>query len=80
MNGWRDGEMAGWAGRRAGGRVSGRTDGRTEISAIDVLYDFFFLNVNKCEFNDEALEMLLHLDFLQIFFGLTIKPNYIELD
>ena len=72
MERWRDGRV----GRQAGGR----TDGRTEISAIDVLYDFFFLNVNKCEFNDEALEMLLHLDFLQIFFGLTIKPNYIELD
>ena len=39
------------------------------------LYAFLFEKVTKYKLNDEIFETLLHFDFLQIFYGLTMKPK-----
>ena len=37
------------------------------------IYAFLFGNVTKYKFNDETFKVLLYFDFLQIFYGLTMK-------
>ena len=36
---------------------------------------FFFVNVTIYKFNNETLNVLLYSDFLQILYGLTMKPK-----
>ena len=42
---------------------------------IVTLYAFLIVNVTVYKFNDNGFKISLYLNFLQIFYGLTMKPK-----